>query len=94
VISKHLPNRGDQEWVEFEEVPGPDPNPSQRPDRGLPIHLDIMLVKAYPWREEAPRRCGAGLEMVGKASHRHVLARGTQRIGILHTAPKRWPRYS
>jgi hypothetical protein len=53
VISKHLPNRGDQEWVEFEEVPGPDPNPPQRPARGLPIHLDVMLVEAYPWREVA-----------------------------------------
>ena len=53
VISKHLPNIGDQEWVEFEEVPGPDPNPPQRPARGLPIHLDVMLVEAYPWREVA-----------------------------------------
>jgi len=25
VIAKQLPNRNGEEWVEFEEVPGPDP---------------------------------------------------------------------
>src|ERR1022692_3860841 len=27
VIAKHLPSRSGQEWVEFEEVPGPDLHP-------------------------------------------------------------------
>ena len=27
IVSRELPKRGDQEWVEFEEVPRPDPNP-------------------------------------------------------------------
>jgi hypothetical protein len=53
IVTRQLPNRGDQEWVEFEEVPGPDPSPPQCPARGLPIHLDVMLVEAYSWREEA-----------------------------------------
>jgi hypothetical protein len=43
VIAKQLPNRNGQEWVEFEEVPGPDPNPPQRLN-GSPRHLTIMLV--------------------------------------------------
>src|SRR3982750_3305971 len=31
IMTKELPNRNGQEWVEFEEVPGPDPNPRQQP---------------------------------------------------------------
>jgi hypothetical protein len=38
VIAKHLPSRFGQEWVEFEEVPGPDPGP------GLGESLNIVFV--------------------------------------------------
>jgi hypothetical protein len=43
VISKHLPNRGDQEWVEFEEVPGPEPIRPQEVDG----YMEIVFVSAY-----------------------------------------------
>ena len=36
VIARHLPSEFGQERVEFEEVPGPDPNP------------DVVFVAAYP----------------------------------------------
>ena len=38
VIAKHLPSRSGQEWVEFEEVPGPDPSPE------MGEHLNIVFV--------------------------------------------------
>ena len=41
-IVKHLPDRDGREWVEFEEVPGPDPNPSQEP--AVSEYLDIVFV--------------------------------------------------
>jgi hypothetical protein len=43
VISKHLPNQGDQEWVEFEEVPGSEPSTPQKSDG----YMDIVFVSAY-----------------------------------------------
>jgi hypothetical protein len=48
VVAKHLPSRHGQEWVEFEEVPGPDPNPPQ-PElahhRGSePTLISVMFV--------------------------------------------------
>ena len=46
VIAKQLPNRNGEEWVEFEEVPGPDPNPQER-KAGRPDCIDIVLVKPY-----------------------------------------------
>jgi hypothetical protein len=42
---KFLGNRGDQEWFEFEEVPGPDPNP---PQRGFPTSMNIVFVAPHP----------------------------------------------
>ena len=47
IIARHLPNRGDQEWVEFEEVPGPPPA-EQEPPRDGPKYLNVRFVEAYP----------------------------------------------
>ena len=44
-MTKQLPNRGDQEWVEYEERPGPDPTP---PFRGRTECIDVVFVEAYP----------------------------------------------
>jgi len=46
VVAKHLPSQNGQEWVEFEEVPGPDPNPPefQEHKRGLPTLISVMFV--------------------------------------------------
>jgi hypothetical protein len=52
IVARELPKQGDQEWVEFEEVPGPNPNPPQCRTRGTPDRLDVMLVRAYPQPEE------------------------------------------
>jgi hypothetical protein len=56
IVARDLPQQGDQEWAEFEEVPGPDPH---RPDPiryrgGRPIssRLDVVFVAAYPQPEE------------------------------------------
>ena len=62
IVTRELPKRGDREWVEFEEVPWPDPDPPQRRTHGSPHRIDIMFVKAYPdtepgiesWRDELP----------------------------------------
>jgi hypothetical protein len=56
IVAKELPNVGNQEWVEFEEVPGPDPNPPQRaarPGESIARCFDVMFVKPYPRPEEA-----------------------------------------
>ena len=45
VIVKQLPDRNDQNWVEFEEVPGPDPNPRRSP--GV-REYNIVFVTPYP----------------------------------------------
>jgi len=37
-IAKHLPSQFGHEWVEYEEVPGPDPNPAQ--ESGLPEYIE------------------------------------------------------
>lgn len=50
IIRKRLPNRGEQEWVEFQEVAGPDPNPPA--EFGLPRYFDIMFVAPYPPNRE------------------------------------------
>jgi len=42
VIAKHLPNQGDQEWVEFEEVPGPAPSPKEEHGQGGPRYMNIV----------------------------------------------------
>ena len=49
VIAKRLPERAGQEWVEWEEVPGPAPSlPS--PEPRVPQYLDIVFVAAHPAR--------------------------------------------
>ena len=51
VVTKQLPNKNGQEWVEFEEVPGPDPNPPKR-NHTIPDRLDIVYVKPHPHEGE------------------------------------------
>src|SRR5437868_1730631 len=55
VVAKQLPSRDGREWVEFEEMPGPDPNPSPKVNPGDPEYFDIVLVYAYPIQAEAQR---------------------------------------
>ena len=52
IVARELPKQGDQEWVEFEEVPGPDPDPPEQSARGAPRRLDVMFVEPYPRTEE------------------------------------------
>jgi hypothetical protein len=42
VVAKHLPSQFGQEWVEFEEVPGPDQNPTQ--ESGVREYIDVVFV--------------------------------------------------
>src|SRR5690242_6504165 len=56
IAARELPKQGDQEWVEFEEVPGPEPAPVQIPSRGghpIAMALDVMFVEPYPRAEDA-----------------------------------------
>jgi hypothetical protein len=48
VIAKHLPSQAGQEWVEFEEVPGPAPSPPHDLKLGVPEYIDIAFVAPYP----------------------------------------------
>jgi hypothetical protein len=55
IVARELPNQGEHEWVEFEEMPGADPD-SPEPVRyrgGRPIssRLDVVFVAAYPQQE-------------------------------------------
>jgi len=43
VVTKSLPAKNGQEWVEFAEVPGPDPNPPPQDRRPLTC-LDLVFV--------------------------------------------------
>ena len=52
IVARELPKQGDQEWVEIEEVPGPDPDPPEQLARGAPQRLDVMFVGPYPRTEE------------------------------------------
>jgi hypothetical protein len=61
VIARYLPNKGNEEWVEFEEVPGPDPNPPQRHLNGSPKYLDVMFVEA--------RKCQHSEAEAGRGDH-------------------------
>ena len=56
VVAKQLPSQNGREWVEFEEVPGPDPNPPQQPARrgSVPTHFDVHFVAPYPRPEQTP----------------------------------------
>lgn len=48
VIAKHLPKQGDREWVEYEEVPGPDPSPNEEHGQVGPRYIDVIFVDPYP----------------------------------------------
>jgi len=43
VVAKSLPAQNGQEWVEFAEVPGPDPSPTPQESRPI-TRLDIVFV--------------------------------------------------
>jgi hypothetical protein len=45
LIAKQLPERDGQEWVEFEEVPGPAPV-EPPPEPWFPRYLDIVFVES------------------------------------------------
>jgi len=51
VVAKSLPAKNGQEWVEFAEVPGPDPSPPA-PDRRPVRCMDVVFVTANPQPEE------------------------------------------
>ena len=44
VVAKELPSQNGQEWVEFEEVAGPDPNPQKPQPGGMPTQISVMFV--------------------------------------------------
>jgi hypothetical protein len=49
IVTREVPKQGDQQWVEFEEVPGPEPEPLQILTCGghqITSRLDIILVSA------------------------------------------------
>jgi hypothetical protein len=50
VVGRQLPSQGDQEWVEFEEVRGPDPNSPVttgcRAGHPMASRLDVIFVNA------------------------------------------------
>ena len=48
VIAKQLPNIGDQEWVEYEERPGPEPPQDRNAPPECRDMLDIMFVAPHP----------------------------------------------
>jgi hypothetical protein len=48
VIAKHLPSQAGQEWVEFEEVPGPDPSSPHDLKIEGPEYNDIVFVAPFP----------------------------------------------
>ena len=47
VVTRQLPSEDGRDWVEFEEVPGPDPEPPLPPGR-TPDLISVMFVEAYP----------------------------------------------
>ena len=51
VIVKHVPNQSGNEWVEYEEVPGPEPPPAVAP-KATDQYINIVFVPPYP--EDAP----------------------------------------
>jgi len=46
LVGKQLSSENGREWVEFEELPRRDPNPSAVQGWGLPPCIDVMLVSA------------------------------------------------
>lgn len=57
VVTKELPDKG-ANWVDFAEVPGPDPNPARDFTHGVPMNVDVMFVDPPHW--EAPAVSGLG----------------------------------
>jgi len=47
VIAKHLPEQDGQEWVEFQEMPGPAPAVEPSAKSGSIQYLDIVFVAPY-----------------------------------------------
>ena len=55
IVAKQLPSRNGPEWVEFEEIAGPDPNPpAEQWQRGLSTLISVRLVAPDPSPEQAP----------------------------------------
>ena len=56
VITHDLPKQGDQEWVEYEEVPGPEvpQPPARRGDHVVETCLDIEFVGSPRSQAAAP----------------------------------------
>jgi hypothetical protein len=57
-IGKRLPDQHGQQWYEFREVPGPEPNPPQEvPAEGdeMVHYVYIRFVKPYPIPDEPKR---------------------------------------
>ena len=66
VISKTLSVENGKEWVEFEEVAGPDPNPMV-PRRGAPDYINVVLVESLRARPRLYENSAA------ESSHREAL---------------------
>jgi hypothetical protein len=47
VIAKHLPSQAGQEWVEFEEMPGPHPSPPHDLKPDVREYINIVFVGPY-----------------------------------------------
>ena len=59
VAVRERPDQG-VNWVDFEEVPGPDPNPGPAFIRGVPVDLDILFVDPPHWEATALSDPGEG----------------------------------
>ena len=57
VVARELPSRSGQDWVEFEEIPGPNPNPAPAFNVGGTRNIDIMFVdtREEQWERERNR---------------------------------------
>ena len=55
VVTKELPEKGEA-WVEFEEVPGPDPHPGPAFIHGLPVDIDVYFVGPRPYGQSSDHR--------------------------------------
>jgi hypothetical protein len=58
IVARELPKQGDQEWVEYEEVPGPDPDPPQQLARGIPQRIECHVRGALSQNRRRPRSFG------------------------------------
>jgi hypothetical protein len=53
VVARELPSQFGQDWVEFEEVPGPDPTPPQEWKPGQHKRIDVHFVASGTSRDES-----------------------------------------